>query len=125
MTKVYRVEDPIRGEGLWRNIFGEHSPVFDRLTDGKVREMPMDDAPEIYQQGGKHWFASAPTSETLQHWFSIQDLEELEAIEYGIFEIEVKNEKVLNPFETIFTRDNIISMKKIGIADIYPEYKKN
>lgn len=74
--KVYRVENEAEQKGLWRKFDGTYEPLFDMLTDGQCRDLPMDDNP-IYREGGKRWFASAPSKETLQKWFSKRDLEEL------------------------------------------------
>lgn len=117
--KVYRVEEPKGKHGLWRDFDGKHNPIFDKLSEGKVRNLPMDDNFEIYKQNNKDWFASAPSKETLQHWFSKQDLIELERLNYKIFEFEIKNSIKLSDFEIIFTRDNIINTKELQISDIY------
>ena len=82
--------------------------------------MPMEDNP-IYREGGKQWFASAPSKETLQKWFSKRDLEELTAKGFTISEFEVVGYKKINDFEYIFTRDNIISRTYLKVSDIYPQ----
>lgn len=118
--KVYRVENEKEQKGLWRKFDGTWEPLFDMLTDGQCKNMPMDDNP-IYREGGKQWFASAPSKETLQKWFSKKDLEELTAKDFTISEFEVVKYKKISDFEYIFTRDNIISRTYLKVLDIYPQ----
>lgn len=121
--KVYRVENEAEQKGLWRKFDGTYEPLFDMLTDGQCRDLPMDDNP-IYREGGKSWFASAPSKETLQKWFSKRDLEELVAKGFTISEFEVVGYRKVSDFEYIFTRDNIINRKYLEVSDIYPEQNK-
>lgn len=117
--KVYRVENEKEQKGLWRKFDGTWEPLFDMLTDGQCKDMPMEDSP-IYREGGKQWFASAPSKETLQKWFSKRDLEELTAKGFTISEFEIVGHKKVSDFEYIFTRDNIISRTYLKVSDIYP-----
>lgn len=119
-VKVYRVENEKEQKGLWRKFDGTWEPLFDMLTDGQCKDMPMDDSP-IYREGGKQWFASAPSKETLQKWFSKRDLEELTAKGFTISEFEVIGHKKVSDFEYIFTRDNIISRTYLKVSDIYSQ----
>ena len=41
--KVYRIENQAQGHGIWRNFDGSWNPVFDKLSDGQVRNLPMED----------------------------------------------------------------------------------
>lgn len=118
--KVYRVENEAEQKGLWRKFDGTWEPLFDMLTDGLCRDMPMDDNP-LYRAEGKQWFASAPSKETLQKWFSKRDLEELLAAGFTVSEFEVSSWKKVSDYEYIFTRDNIISRTDLKVSDIYPE----
>ena len=120
--KVYRVENETEQKGLWRKFDGTYEPLFDMLTDGQCKDLPMEDSP-IYREGGKRWFASAPSKETLQKWFSKKDLEELVAKGFTISEFEVVGYKKVSDFEYIFTRDNIINRNYLEVSDIYPEQK--
>ena len=119
-TKVYRVENEKEQKGLWRKFDGTWEPLFDMLTDGLCRDMPMDDNP-TYREGGKQWFASAPSKDTLQKWFSKRDLEELTAADFTISEFEVSSYRKVSKFEYIFTRDSIVGRKYLTVNDIYPE----
>ena len=118
--KVYRVENEAEQKGLWRKFDGTWEPLFDMLTDGLCRDMPMDDDP-LYRAEGKQWFASAPSKETLQKWFSKRDLDELLAAGFTVSEFEVSSWKKVSDYEYIFTRDNIISRTDLKVSDIYPE----
>lgn len=118
--KVYRVENEAEEKGLWRKFDGTWQPLFDMLTDGKCKDMPMEDNP-IYRDGGKRWFASAPSKEALREWFSKRDLEELVSKGFTITEFEVTEYKKVSDFEYIFTRDNIINKCYLEVSDIYPE----
>lgn len=120
--KVYRVENEAEQKGLWRKFDGTYEPLFDMLTDGQCRDLPMEDSP-VYREGGKRWFASAPSKETLQKWFSKRDLEELVANGFTISEFEVVGYKKVSDFEYIFTRDNILNRNYLEVSDIYPEQK--
>ena len=118
--KVYRVENEKESKGLWRKFDGTWEPLFDMLTDGQCKDMPMEDSP-IYREGGKRWFASAPSKETLQKWFSRRDLEELTAAGFTITEFEVLEYRKLSDFEYIFTRESIVNKTNINVTDIYPK----
>lgn len=118
--KVYRVENEKEQKGLWRKFDGTWEPLFDMLTDGQCKDMPMDNSP-IYREGGKQWFASAPSKETLQKWFSKRDLEELTTNGFTISEFEVVGYKKISDFEYIFTRDNIVGRTYLRVSDIYPQ----
>ena len=106
-------------KGLWRKFDGTWEPLFRMLTDGQCKDMPMDDSP-VYRKDGKRWFASAPSKETLQKWFSRRDLEELTAIGFTITEFEVLEYRKLSDFEFIFTRESIVNKTNINVTDIYP-----
>ena len=118
--RVCRVENEAEQKGLWRKFDGTWEPLFNMLTDGQCKDLPMEDDP-IYREGGKRWFASAPSRETLRKWFSKRDLEELTAKGFTISEFEVSGCKKVSDFEYIFTRDNIVSRAYLKVSDIYPE----
>ncbi|MBQ6097289.1 MAG: hypothetical protein IJP93_09230 [Bacteroidales bacterium] len=117
--KVYRVENENEQKGLWRKFDGTWEPLFDMLTDGLCRNLPMEDN-DLYRTDGKQWFASAPSRETLQKWFSKLDLEELVAAGFTISEFEITTFKKVSDFELIFTRDSIVSRHYLSVSDIYP-----
>jgi len=121
MVYGYRVEDQIEQHGLWRNFDGTWNPVFDQLSEGLSRSLPMEDN-DLYRQDGKQWFAAAPTKETLKHWFSLNDVLELAELGYKIYEFKLENTKQVSDFEIIFTRDNIVSQKEIDYKEIWYDY---
>jgi len=107
---VYRVENPLKGEGIWRDFEGNLNPVFDKLSEGLCRSLLMPHTPEIYKADGKSWFSAAPSKETLKCWFSKQDVIEL---------IQLGYERKISDFEVIFSRDNIISQTAINMNEIW------
>lgn len=118
MVYGYRVENQVGKHGLWRDFDGTLNPVFKHLTQGKCKDMPMEDS-ETYREGGKQWFASAPSKETLKHWFSEQDVVELLTLGYKVYEFKLQNTRQISPFEIVFTRDNIIEQKEIDYKEIW------
>ena len=118
MVYGYRVEDQVEQHGLWRNFDGTWNPVFDQLSEGLSRSLPMEDN-GLYRQDGKQWFAAAPTKETLKHWFSLNDVLELAELGYKVYEFQLENTRQVSDFEIIFTRDNIVSQKEIDYKEIW------
>ena len=118
MVYGYRVEDQVQKHGLWRNFDGTWNPVFEQLSEGLSRSLPMEDS-DLYRQDGKQWFSAAPSKETLKHWFSLQDVIELAELGYKVYEFQLNNTKQISNFEIIFTRDNIINQKEINYKEIW------
>lgn len=114
----YRVEDQVEKHGLWRNFDGTWNPVFDQFSEGLSRSLPMEDS-ELYREGGKQWFSAAPSKETLKHWFSVNDVLELQKLGYKVYEFELVNTKEVSDFEIIFTRDNIVQQREINYKEIW------
>lgn len=84
--------------------------------------MPMDDDFATYNLNGKQWFASAPSKETLSHWFSQKDIEELLALGYGIFEFQASEVRVISPYESVFTRESIISQRELPPDELFAKW---
>ena len=120
MIYGYRVEDQAEKHGLWRNFDGIWNPVFDQLSEGLSRNLPMEDN-ELYREGGKQWFSAAPSKETLKHWFSITDVLELQKLGYKVYELELAETKQISDFEIIFTRDNIAGQREINYKEIWDD----
>lgn len=118
MMLGYRVENQIQKHGLWRNFDGSWNPVFDQLSEGLSRNLPMEDD-NLYREGGKQWFSAAPSKDTLKHWFSLQDVIELAKLGYKIYEFELEHTKQISDFEIVFTRDNIVKQKEIEYKEIW------
>ena len=119
--KVYRVEDPYRKYGIWRDFDGTVNPVFKYLSDGKCKDMPMENS-DFYREGGKNWFSATDTPEKLKAWFSTQDIIEMEDMGYSVIEFEVTNVREVSEFEVVFTRDSIIKWDYIDPQSIWENY---
>lgn len=119
--KVYRVENPVKEHGLWRNFDGSPCDVFDKLTHGKSRTLPMPDN-DFYREGGKQWFAATDTPEKLKEWFDVLDIVQLRYLGYKVYQFEVSNIKTVSEYEVVFTRDTIESVIAIDPADIWHEF---
>lgn len=119
--KVYRVEDPRRKHGIWRDFDGTENPVFKHLSDGKCKDIPMEDS-DFYREGGKNWFSATDTPEKLKAWFSTLDVIEMEAMGYSVIEFEVTNVREVSEFEVVFTRDSILKRDYIDPYSIWEDY---
>ena len=119
--KVYRVEDPYRKHGIWRDFDGTVNPVFKCLSDGKCKDMPMENS-DFYREGGKNWFSATDTPEKLKAWFSTQDIIEMEDMGYSVIEFEVTNVREVSEFEVVFTRGSIIKWDYIDPCSIWKDY---
>lgn len=116
--KVYRVENPVEEHGLWRNFDGSPCDVFDKLTQGKSRTLPMPDN-DFYREGGKQWFSATDTPDKLIAWFDVLDIVQMRSLGYKVYEFEVSNVRTVNEYEVVFTRDSIESVIAIDPADIW------
>ena len=119
--KVYRVEDPYRKHGIWRDFNETVDPVFKYLSDGKCKDMPMENS-DFYREGGKNWLSATDTPEKLKAWFSTQDIIEMEDMGYSVIEFEVTNVREVSEFEVVFTRDSIIKWDYIDPCSIWKDY---
>lgn len=118
--KAYRVENQNNGHGIWRNFDGTINPVFKHLTQGKCKDMPMEDN-DFYRYNGEKWFSATDTPEKLKAWFSALDVIEMLKMGYHIFEFEIKSCRIVSEYEICFTRNSIISQKVIDPTAIYGE----
>ena len=121
--KAYRIEDPKRGHGLWRDFDGTINPVFSKLTVGKCRNMPMEDN-DFYRADGKQWFAATDEPWKMRAWFDVEDVIELEALGYHLFEFEIFDCRNVSEYEIVFTRDSIVNVREIDPQTIWPEYEQ-
>lgn len=119
--KVYRVENPYGKHGIWRDFDGTVNPVFKYLSDGKCKDMPMEDS-DFYREGGKNWFSATDTPEKLKAWFSTLDVIEMEAMGYFVIEFEVTNVREVSEFEVVFTRDSILKWDYVDPHSIWTDY---
>lgn len=116
--KAYRVENQLSKHGIWRDFDGNVNPVFSQLTEGKCRNMPMEDN-DFYRYEGKQWFSATDTPEKLKAWFSALDVIEMIKIGYLIYEFEITSCRTVSEYEVCFTRDSIISQKVIDPHIVY------
>lgn len=116
--KAYRVENQEKGHGIWRDFDGTVNPVFSKLTQGKCKDMPMEDS-DFYRQDGKQWFSATDTPEKLKAWFSALDVAEMEKLGYKVYEFEISHCRAVSEYEICFTRDCIISQREIDPRSIY------
>lgn len=116
--KAYRVENQAEGHGIWRNFDGSLNPVFSKLSDGLAKNLPMPDS-AFYRAKGRQWFSATDTPEKLKAWFSRQDVIEMLAMGYKVWEFEIKCCRVVSEYEIVFTRDNIISQREIDYTAIW------
>lgn len=121
--KAYRIEDPKGGHGLWRDFDGTINPVFSKLTVGKCRNMPMEDS-DFYRADGKQWFAATDESWKMRAWFDVEDVIELEALGYHLFEFEILDCRNVSEYEIVFTRDRIVNVRETDPQTIWPEYEQ-
>lgn len=94
--------------------------MFEQLSDGKCKDIPMDDS-NLYRSGGHAWFSATDDKEKLREWFSVRDVLELYRIGYRIYEFTVREYKWLNEFESVFRRTDIVSQSEVLITDVFPE----
>ena len=121
--KAYRVENQLEEHGIWRNFDGTINPVFRHLTQGKCKDMPMEDS-DFYRYKGKQWFSATDSPEKLKVWFSALDVAEMLEMGYQIFEYEIESCRVVSEYEICFTRDSILDSKILDPTKIYgDEYR--
>lgn len=119
--KVYRVENPNGKHGLWRNFDGTPCDVFDKLTIGKSRTLPMEDN-SFYRSEGKQWFSATDTPEKLRAWFDVLDIIQMRELGYRVYQFEVTKVKTVSEYEVVFTRDSIESVIAIDPAVIWDDF---
>lgn len=119
--KVYRVENPIGKHGLWRNFDGSPCDIFDKLTIGKCRTMPMSDN-DFYRENSKQWFSATDTPEKLRAWFDVIDIIQMRELGYRVYQFEVSETRTVNEYEVVFTRESIESVIAIDPAIIWDDF---
>jgi len=120
-VKVYRVEDQAGKHGLWRDFDGTVNPLFNKLTVGKCKDMPMPDS-DFYRANGKQWFSATDTPEKLLAWFDVLDIIESEKLGYHVYEFDVAGVRKVSDYEVVFTRDSIRECRAIDPQTIWPDY---
>ena len=116
--KAYRVENQEKGNGIWRNFDGSLNPVFDKLSDGLAKSLPMEDN-DFYRFNGKSWFSACDKKEKLTKWFSKQDVIEMLSMGYKVYEYEITEYRVVSEYEICFTRESILTQREIEYKEIW------
>lgn len=116
--KAYRVENQEKGNGIWRNFDGTYNPVFDKLSDGLAKNLPMQDS-DFYRYAGKQWFSACDDKDKLKNWFSKTDVIEMRKMGYEVYEFEITDCRTVSEFEIVFTRDSIVSQRVIDYKEIW------
>jgi len=115
--KIYRIENKETHHGMWYRIDGTLDPFIKKLTDGKMKHLPME-FHERYSKGGLKWFSGCGSKEMMQHWFSNLDAFELMQNGYQLFEFE-SNQFVDEGNQVLFTREGIVQQQEIPLETIW------
>lgn len=107
MPTLYRVENPFTQAGLWYNADGEFTE-FVKSINYRNADLPMKW--EEHMAGG--WFSSVDNVEDLKTWFTLDDMEILEAQGYGIYEFDVEDYRTAfsesGIEHTVFRREKVV-----------------
>lgn len=117
-VKAYRVENQVEQHGIWRDFDGTINPVFKHLSQGKCKDMPMEDS-DFYRADGFQWFSATDTPEKLKAWFSALDVIEMERMGYKVYEFEISEYRVVSEYEIVFTRECVVSQREIPADEIW------
>lgn len=115
--EIYRIENEETNHGMWYRQDGTFDPFIYRLSDGKSKNLPMD-FHERYSKGGMKWFSGCNNINDMQHWFSDNDALELFKNGYKLFQFK-SNQFIVEDFQTLFTREGILSKHEIPLDTIW------
>ena len=119
--KAYRIENQSKRHGLWRDFDGNINPVFGKLSVGKCRNMPMEDS-DFYRYGGERGFSATDEPLKMRNWFDVEDVVELEALGYNLYEFDIRACRTVSEFEIVFNRGDVLRQRLIDPATIWPDY---
>lgn len=105
--KLYRIEHPESQKGMWNTLSPEGKPLVTYLTNEVMATLPMPYS-EVYGTNGRRWYSAADSLELLDLWFKAEDIYELIAMGFDIFELEADEVQEL-PNEFIFTKESVTS----------------
>lgn len=96
MTKTfYRVCKPDTEQGLWYNFDGTFSGlIHDKFTFCKNSKLAMDFDPELVG-----WLSATDNLEDLFHWFTPEDLINLQMYGWQIYAYEAENYRFYEKFQ--------------------------
>lgn len=104
---LFRVENPVTNQGLWYDGDGNFNPFILTLAAAKSRDLPMEFDPDMLA-GGQRWYSACDNIPDLQHWFSRQDLLELDKAGYGLYQFDVSDYRQRNG-HAVFTRSQVVA----------------
>jgi hypothetical protein len=114
MAKLYRVENPISQQGLWYRTDGTFNPFIKTLTNALARDLPMGFDP-AFKVEGLDWISATDKLSDINHWFSPQDLKELEARGYSLFEFDVTRYRTVNG-HAVFAKEHVMQTNRIDLS---------
>lgn len=106
MKKLYRIENPTTGKGLWYLTKGEYTGFIKNLTAPQSGDFPME-YNEEFKADGRDWFSACETLDIMRSWFSPQDVEELVSVGYGLYEFTVPDYRIANG-HAIFLKESAV-----------------
>lgn len=116
IQEIFRIENQETMHGMWYNQKGELDPFIKTLTEGISADLPMEPH-ERYGQNNKRWFSGCKDFELLKHWFSRRDILELNDAGYRLYKFE-SQEFQNEEFQTIFTREGVLSQTEVDITTL-------
>jgi hypothetical protein len=114
MPLLYRIEHRSGQQSLWYNRQGQWDPViFNLKSTAKAKELPMGFDPNM-KLGGKDWISCTTTIPALACVFGLDDVIELEALGYGLFEIEATKYRS-NEWHDLFLREDVLHQTELDM----------
>ena len=114
MPIVFRVENPLTKQGLWYREDGGFNPYIKTLTNAISKDLPMDFDP-AFKAEGLNWISGCDNLPDMQNWFSSQDLKELEARGYGLYQFFVSRYRTVNG-HAAFAKEHVLETNKIDLS---------
>lgn len=117
---LWRVADLQTKKSLWYDPDGNYNPIFDKLTEGQARNLPMEFDP-VFKDLGLAWLSATDKDSDLKLWFSPKDILELQGLGYGLYEFKVNKYRIVHTVvdHAIFTKEDIIDLRPIAVDTIY------
>lgn len=114
MPKLFRVENPLSKQGLWYREDGTFNPFIKTLTNAIARDLPMGFDP-TFKVEGLDWISACDNLPDMKNWFSTQDLQELEARGYSLFEFDVTRYRTVNG-HAVFAKEHVLQTNRIDLS---------
>jgi hypothetical protein len=114
----YRVCHVDTLQGLWYDYKGDFTGfIHDKFNFCKNNELKMEFDEEIVG-----WLSATDSLETLFHWFTMEDIKELQNHGWFIHMFETEDVKFYERFQHLIIKQE--TSKVVGVLDIH-EYLKN